>query len=307
MRRVLLVGGVLLASLSVVGYLGIQGIQAAIRWLHEQPQYRVRFQDIVLVDPPPAWFRGGAEGLLKQVQQVRESSGKDEAIRLLDIKRAIDIKENPIARDFLESPWVEEVKRIEYPPYGIRVQLAYKTPVAEMPLGRGERIILDRSGALLPLEDIDPGRLGPPIKILGSGLTPSPGNRPGKPWKSAAAGAAGAKLERTVADAARLAGFFLEPERARQATASDALRILSIVATDPQDRGLFIQNADHTMILWGNAPGTEIGSEPDAEEKWEILRKWSRNSGIATLPPGDYWAFRRSELKQVQTNQTIPR
>src|SRR5262245_1289242 len=73
MTRVVLVGGALLVALSILGYLSSQGILGAIRWLHRQPQYQVKFQDIELEEPPPPWLRGGAEGLLRQ---VREASGE---------------------------------------------------------------------------------------------------------------------------------------------------------------------------------------------------------------------------------------
>jgi hypothetical protein len=298
--RVVLAGGLLLATVSLIGYLGLRGIQGAIQWLRDQPQYRVRFRDIVLVDPPPPWFRGGAEGVIKQVQQFRESAGEPEILPVLEIRQAVDIRENPIARDFLESPWVEEVKRIEYPPFGVRVHLQYKLPVAEIAHPRAEPVLLDRTGAILRVEDVDRSRLGPLIRILG-GLSPSPGNRPGKPWKSAAVGVAGTRQERAVAESARLAGFLRDPERAQEASASDALRIQSIIATD--NRGLFIQNANDAMILWGNAPGGENSNEPEAKEKWEILRKWSKTPGLPSLPSGDYWAFHKSDLRPVPTQR----
>ena len=69
-----------------------------------------------------------------------------------------------------------------------------------------------------------------------------------------------------MADAARLAGFLLEPERASEAAALPALRILSIIATDsqgkPDERGFFVQNAEDAIILWGNAPDGENGGGP---------------------------------------------
>jgi hypothetical protein len=303
MTRVVLVGGALLAALSLLAYLGVQGIQGSIRWVQEQPQYQVKFQDIQLAAPPPAWLRGGAEGLLKQ---VREASGEAEILRIFEIKHGAKIEENPIARDFLESPWVQEVKRIEYPPYGIRVHLGYKTPVAVLSYARGEQILLDRAGTILPLDDVETSKLGPVIKIVGGGLAPSAENQAGKRWKSAVAGAAGARLERAVGDAARLAGFLLAPERAGEAAACPALRVLSVIATDgqgkPDDRGLFVLNAEAAVILWGNPPGTENGTGPDEEEKWKILRKWAKGTQARALSPGDYWAFRKGELKAVNTH-----
>jgi hypothetical protein len=309
LTRVVLVGGAFLVAISLLGYLGIQGLNGAIGWLHRQPQYQVRFQDIQLQHPPPSWFRGGTEAFLKQ---VRDAAGEAEVLPVLELK------EKQIKRDFQDSPWVEEVKRIEYPPQGIKVHLAYKTPVAVISYARGEQIILDRAGAILPLEDVDTEKLGPRIKIVGTGLAPSAENRAGKIWKSSATGPNAAKLERSVLGAARLAGFLFEPERAREASNSPALRILTVIATDrrgePDGRGLFIQNAEDAIILWGDAPGEEKGNGLAAEEKWEILKKWGKSSTPRTLPPGDYWAFplrsehgSRTELRAVDTRRPTDR
>jgi hypothetical protein len=303
LTRVGLVGGALHVSLSILGYLSSKGILGAIRWLHRQPQYQVRFQDIELENPPPPWLRGGAEGLLRQ---VREASRESEVLQVLDLG------ENQLARDFLESPWIEEVKRVVKPPHAIKVRLVYRNPVAILTYARGEETILDRAGAILPQEDIEMSKLGPLplIRILAGGLVPSTENRPGKTWRSAVAGPAGMKVERAVVDAARLAGFLLEPGRASEAAAVPALRILSIIATNegkPDERGLFVQNAEDAIILWGNAPDTENSGEITSEEKWDILRKWVKSSASRALPARDYWAFRRSELKAVPTRRSNDR
>ena len=61
--RVLLASCLVVAGVALIGYLGTQALRTMIRWLHQQPQYQVKFLDIRLQNEPPAWFRGGARGL----------------------------------------------------------------------------------------------------------------------------------------------------------------------------------------------------------------------------------------------------
>ncbi|MGA9925360.1 MAG: hypothetical protein WBQ29_18340, partial [Isosphaeraceae bacterium] len=102
-----------------------------------------------------------------------------------------------------------------------------------------------------------------------------------------------------VLGAARLAGFLQETDRASEAESVPALRVLVIVATDR--RGFFVQNAEGTMIYWGEAPGSEASGNLAAQGKWEILKKWATTPGRRILPVGDYWRFSGAELKPVKT------
>ena len=77
-----------------------------------------------------------------------------------EVLQVLELEEHQLDGDFLESPWIDEVKRVEYPPYAIKVRLVYKTPVAVLTYARGEETILDRAGAILPHEDIDTAKLG---------------------------------------------------------------------------------------------------------------------------------------------------
>jgi hypothetical protein len=269
-------------------YLGAHAFQSAVDLLNQQRQYQLAFLDIKLKHNPPSWFRGGAPTFLKQ---VRATAGEDEVLPLLKLKKG------RIERDFRVFPWVDEVRRIEYPPGGIEVDLVYKTPVAVIPFRRGVQVVVDAHGHVLPAEDIDPRTLGALIKIMGtptSPLVPSVDYPPGKALKSGAAGALGARQDRAVVRAANLAGFLDDPDRRQQAVRLPALRIVNIIATD--DRGLFVQNAEETAILWGDAPGNEADDEPNAAEKWQILRRWAKNSGQRSLPNGDFWAFSGSDI-----------
>ncbi len=289
--RVLLVLCLFVAGLALIGYVGTQALRSMIRWLHQQPQYQVRFLDIRLQDEPPAWFRGGAQAFLRQ---VREHAKEAEILPIMDLET------EQIDRDFRLFPWVDAVTRVEYPPQGITVHLAYKQPVATIPFPPGEHVILDPKATILPGEDIDTKKLGPLIKITGTGLDqPASDNQPGLAWKSSAPGAEGPRLERCALGAARLAGFLQKPDRAREAASVPALRVLAIVATDR--RGFFVQNAEGAMIYWGEAPGSEASGNLDAQEKWEILKKWATAPGRRNLPDRDYWRFSGAELEPVKT------
>ncbi len=289
--RVLLAFCLLVAGLALLGYLGTQALRSTIRWLHQQPQYQVRFLDIRLQEEPPAWFRGGAQAFLRH---VRDNVKEAETLPVMDLET------ERIKRDFSLFPWVDAVTRVEYPPHGITVHLVYKQPVATISFLPGERVFLDRKAIILPGEDIDTKKLGPLIQIGDPGLDQGASdNQHGLAWKSSAPGAEGPRLERCVLGAARLAGFLLEPDRASAAAKVPALRVVAIAPTDR--RGLFVQNAEGAMIYWGEVPGSEGSGNLDAQEKWEILKKWATTPGHRLLPDGHYWRFSGAMLEPVKT------
>jgi hypothetical protein len=292
-KRIVLACLLALAAVLIFGYLGNQSLRSAVGWLHRQPQYQLRFDDIQLRDEPPPWFRGGAEAFLRQ---VRENAKEAEVLPVMELERA------RIELDFKQFPWVDDVVRVEYPPQGIVVHLAYKRPVAIIPLPPGDEGLLDSQGHLLPAQDVEAEKLGPLIKITGRGLRESSRSQAGhRVWRSSAPGAEGERLQRAVLEAARLAGFLQDPARARDIRDFPALRVLTIIATDP--RGLFVQTSEANVILWGNGPGEEPAGSLEAEEKWELLKKWAKTSGKRTLRLGDYWEISRSGLSPVDTGQ----
>jgi hypothetical protein len=297
--RVILAGFAFLSIVAAGLYLGAHAFRGAMDLLRQQPQYQLGFHEIKLKHDPPVWFRGGAASFLKQ---VRATAGESEVLPLLELEKG------RIERDFKVFPWVDDVRRIEYPPGGIEVDLVYKTPVAVIPFRRGVQVVVDDHGHVLPSEDIDPSTLGTLVKIMGTPelpLVPSTENPPGKAWKSGAAAALGARQDRAVLAAAKLAGYLNTSGRRHEAALLPALRIVTIIATD--DRGLFVQNAEETYILWRDAPGDEASDEPSAEEKWLVLGKWAKNSSRRSLPPRDFWKFSGSdrsswELTGVRTS-----
>ncbi len=293
LTRLLLAGVALILLVTACGYLGSQSVRSAVAWLHRQPQYQIRFLDIQLVDAPPPWFRGGAAAFLRQ---VRENAKEDEVLPVLDLEHA------RIELDFKQFPWVDHVLRVEYPPQGIIVHLAYKTPVAMIPYPGGDGLLLDAKGHLLPADDVDLTLLGPLVKISDRGLGRPAAMQSGHGvWKPAMLGVEGERLERAVLSAARLAGFLRDRAGSSDVQANPALRVLAIWATDP--RGLFFQTAEGNMVLWGDPPGEEPPGGLESSEKWELLKKWARTSSRRSLPQGDFWAFTRSELKPVETGR----
>ncbi|QEH33055.1 hypothetical protein OJF2_15510 [Aquisphaera giovannonii] len=312
--RVLLAALAGMLALGFCGYLMWRGARSAVEWLHVQPDYELRFTELTLAEPPPEWFRGGREAFLKR---VRENAQEDEVLRVLDLaKGQADPEKSRIHRAFRLFPFVEDVTKVEYPPRGIVVHLVYKQPVAIIPFRGDEPVILDRNAHVLPNEDIDLEKLPPPIQLLGARtiLMPSPGLQPGLPWRPPSSVPDGAQIERCVKQAANLAAFFLEPERAELAASTPALKIIGITVTEAiptpdvsEPRGFFLVNAEKAFILWGPAPGEEAPGALSASEKWAILAKWAKITPRPVLPGRDYWAFSRTDLEGVRTRpQTGP-
>ena len=292
--RVLLAGLLLLAAVLALSYLGTQTLKSWVQWLHGQPQYQLRFLDIQLRDNPPPWFRGGAEGFLKQ---VRDNAKETEVLPLMELEKG------RIEQDFKWFPWVEGVTRVEFPPHAIIVHLVYRQPVARIPSPFGEEVFLDAKGFVLPAEDIEPQQLVPMIKVMGEGLINAPSIQPFRAWKSGAPGSKGARQEQWVQLAAKLAGFLQSAERHEEAAANPALRIKTIITDVKDERGFFLQNAEEEMILWGEAPGKDKTPNLEASEKWEIMKKWAKGASRRPLKPGDYWRFDKSELKAQETRR----
>lgn len=290
--RVALVAAIVLGGMTLVGYVGFQSLRAAVRWLHQQPQYQLSFLDLQLRDPPPPWIRGGREAFLRQ---VRERAREQEVLPIMDLEPG------RLEWDFKQSPWVDNVTRVEFPPQTAIVHVVYKQPVAVMASAAGERVYLDRKGHILPADEIDLQHLGPIVRISGRELAPSPENRPGGVWKAGGTETQASRLQRCVLGACKMAGFLLEPPRADDAAAAPSLHFTEVVATDP--RGLFLRNVQGTMVLWGEAPDDEPSGSPDASEKWEVLRKWADKRAPMMLPAGDYWALTASGMKHAGPGQ----
>lgn len=271
----------------VVLYVGRQAIDASVSWLHRQPRYQLRFDQIELVTPPPEFFRGGASAFL---EGVRRTANEPEVLSTLDLDPG------RIERAFKLSPWVEEVETVAFPPRRVVVRLVYNEPAAVVRVGGGDQVLLDRSGRILPLEDVDTDRLGRPIQITGEGVVAPAPSRIGLVWRTESPDhPERAEVDRSILQAAKLAGFFNAPDRKREAESTSALRMLVIAANDP--RGLFVQSADNVMILWGEAPGEEKPDEPQADEKWRTLDAKTKLNALKPHARAGYWRFTRDDLR----------
>lgn len=295
--RRLVVAFSLLTILAVVAfYLGRRALDASLGWLHRQPRYQLPFDQIELATPPPDFFRGGATRFL---ERVRTSAVRPEELESLPL---LDVQPDRIENVFKLFPWVEKVESVAFPPRKIVVRLEYKHPAAVVRTASGEQVLVDGRGRVLPIEDVDPERLGRPIQITGAGVVAPPSTQVGLVWKTETTDhPERAEIDRHIIQAARLAGFLSEPDRKREAESTSALRMLVIAATDPYNRGLFVQNADNAMILWGEAPGEEKAGDPSADEKWKILAARARNNTLAAQGKRGFWLFTRDDMRYVPT------
>ena len=166
---------------------------------------------------------------------------------------------------FVQSPWVESVVRVSFPPQGVRVELQYREPVAQINIPGDKRYLLDRSATILPRSDVDWDRLkqlGPLVLIHGSDLVAPSDPQPGATWKPKAGIADIASKEIGGSDRPpswRVSGQ--EDASVPVRPCSPALEIREINPTDPDGRGLFMWNGEDTWILWGEAPGEETARE----------------------------------------------
>jgi len=293
LRRLLAAILITVSVAAVVLVLGRRVVESAVSWLHGQPRYQIRFDQIELVPPPPDFFRGGSARFL---DRVRSGETKPEALETLSL---LDVDREQIENVFKRSPWVETVEDVEFVPRSLVLRLAYKVPTAVIPISSGEKVYLDRNGHILPFEDVDAERVGRTIQIRASGLVSPAPDRVGLPWKTATPDQPKlAAIDRYVIQAAKLAGFLLSPERKHEAEAVPALVIDSIIpSTDLNEHQLYVRKVGPVLILWGAAPGDERPGEPSAEEKWRILVEKTKKNALESPKQADYWYFTRDDMK----------
>ena len=141
-----------IAILIAMAILGVRLARHSLVWLHNQPQYRLPFEEIRLEPPPPAWIRSGTVGLLSEVH--RRSQWKNQ----LDL-RVLDLAPAQITDAFRRgSPWVKDASVFvpTYPNH-LTVRLEYREPVAFLVVGTGKssrEIFLDGEGVVLPNDDL---------------------------------------------------------------------------------------------------------------------------------------------------------
>jgi hypothetical protein len=300
-RRLTLLVATVLVTLLALGYLASIGTVAAVGWLHRQSYYQLPFNRIRLEPGPPKWYRGGSHAFL---EAVRRSARQNQPIARLDVAP------NDIAAIFRNYHWVEDV-RVRYPNGGITVELRYRSPVAYVQLSSSDQWIVDEKGTILPPADVDESQLGPGrlTRITGEKLAPPADPTPGVCWKSNTKTNEIPREDRRILAAARLAGYVRAKEQLQSSQNLPALRIGEIIVPDFDDfdrRRLFVLNDERQTIWWRDSPGEERPGEPNADEKWEMLRKWGESSKQRALPDRDYWRFSPKELVPVCLHEGRP-
>jgi hypothetical protein len=286
-------GLLILVALSVLVafvYLGVQAARTAFGWLHHQSQYQYPFQDIQLVPDPPPWFRGGRPAFL---ESVRQDANERETIPVLDLAP------EQLADEFRKYPWVRDVEKVFYRPRAIVVHLRYRQPVAYIQISPADQKLLDETGTILSVEDVDVVKLSHLIKIIGMGSAPPTGGRPGVIWTSRLPGSDRDEPDRRILAAAKLAGFLAKPAQVSGADRWPALRMIEINVTNFHPHGLFLRNAENSAIWWSEPPGDELAGRPTAEQKWAMLERWCASPGHQPLPIDDYWAFSGTQVEPV--------
>jgi hypothetical protein len=291
----------LAAGMLVAGtvYLGQLAVRSVVQWLHTQSQYAVPFDHIELIAAPPAWYRGGATGFLDQVRRGADAG---------DHVPMLEMTPDRLATLFRTSGWVEEVARVTYLPGKIRVKLRYREPVGLVTLADGRQHLgqhlVDERGILLSADDVDPVVLGPLIRITGGDKLTAPADpRPGVPWKSRGGSGDVEEVNESIVAAAGLAAFLERKQRATTPESSPALKVIEIIVTDFDRRGLFMINAERAVIWWQHAPGAERPGEPTAEEKWAMLENWQRTTTERALPDPDYWGFSGTSVVPIRPHR----
>jgi hypothetical protein len=293
LRLITRVGLVLVSITAGVGglaYVGFHALRASAAWLQGQAPYQIPFENIQLVENPPAWYRGGSAAFL---EGVRRDAHESASLPLLGLTP------QRVKLAFLHNAWVDGVLRVSYPPQGIRVALRFRHPVARVRVAHAEQFLVDEQAILLPFQDVDLERLGPLIEIVGRDLVAPAEPSPGKIWKPPAGAADLSIANSQIPAAAKLAGFLIEKMRSDDVKRSPKLRTKLIDVSD--GRGLFLMTDQATMILWADAPGVRRSANLTDEERWIILCHWAESSDTQALPRGDYWAFGAKALEHVPT------
>jgi hypothetical protein len=215
----------LIASTVAVIYAGSLALDTAVRWLHQQSEYQVKFSDIELVPPPPPWFLGGQARFL---ERVREDANESEKIPFLDLYAidadrskadnrdpnrpatqsiSDDAQAGRIELAFRKFPWVRQVGRVTYRSRKIRVELEYFEPQVYLNWSGVDQFLLDSAGHLLPVTDLD-SKKRPLLRIVTRDLTSENLLKPGLILKTA-----DEQLERKIFRAMQMATFLTTAER----------------------------------------------------------------------------------------------
>lgn len=144
-RVVAAVGATLAVAGGAVWALGLTGDEA-LRQIGARGRYRVAFADIACAAPP-------GTDRATFLTEVRYVGLLPDALNPLD---AAD--RDRVRAGFSRHPWVAGVDDVApVPGGGLRVDLAFRTPVLAVTTSAGTPRLLDRGGVLLPVAPTPPG------------------------------------------------------------------------------------------------------------------------------------------------------
>ena len=252
-------GGALLfavAPLLILGYFA---------WLNwgaphlDQALYAIKIENLVTT-PQPTWIRS-----TKVREEVFESNGLGQ-LSLLDPQASATI-----AHAFESHSWVQRASRVQKLPTGkVRVDLVYRCPVAmvyydgSFTSSSSSKIkvgfyAVDEEGVVLPSADFDENQVRSYFCIHADGASPPDD--------------VGMAFSDTRIKQALLLCRLLDSMRVN-------LRLQDIYVERDERMGgpvpwvMSIKSSDQRVIIWGHAPGSEIPSEPLAQDKLANLIKW---------------------------------
>jgi hypothetical protein len=175
-----------------------------------------------------------------------------------------------VAQAYASNPWVERVEEVRSEfgrPPALQADIRLRVPFAVISGARGGCAVVDRTGAIVPLQRDDAAKIGLPSVFAPSRIAGAPGERiTAKPILDALS-ALGMVRDRLAT---------LPPEK--------AIRITEARITDAGGRNrLVFSTAAGTRIEWGELSDEPAWGEPTARQKLDLLearareiRDWTR-------------------------------
>jgi len=246
-------------------------------FVHRQPAYQVRFSEITLDPPPPAWYLGGSSRFLKQ---VRHGSGHAETFSLLDLDPAA------LGKAFRVQAWVRKASVERKNPNRVIVHLEYREPVAYVDLKEGGVYLLDREAVLLNPDDLDVSSIDLRKQKFRPELARYQNQAPpfepqfGKTWKSLSGTDRTPKTDEQILVGARFAAA-LHQAQAEDLAKGTPLVFNAIVVQaekgviDQSKLILWVQTQDNVLLKWMTGPDDADPVGPDFPEKWDLAKNWA--------------------------------
>ncbi|MBI3461658.1 MAG: hypothetical protein HY000_01155 [Planctomycetes bacterium] len=236
---------------------GFKLSQIARAQVQQQERFRVSLASVEL-SPLPVWIHGDLLG------EVKFLSGLPDTVNTLEPNLAERLRSA-----FALHPWVCEVLEVRITqPATIRVQLAYREPVAVVRTARSLEPV-DREGVLLPAA----GFPNPEVYLTVSGVRSTPTGPAGTRWDDSAVGAA-----------ARVAEAVTPHHRTLGLTTLDVSRYRPNAAAASQ---IYLLTEQGTRVKWGR-PDPDYPGEVSTEDKLDRLRQYVADHGSLDSPAGPY-------------------